>query len=53
MKQRAGQSVVEYSILIVVTALALTLIFSFLRAAMSHRVKAGADAFGHGLIFQP
>lgn len=47
---RHGQSMVETMLLLAVIAAALTVFFSFIRAAVSSRVKVGADTFGHGLL---
>ncbi len=48
-KCRNGQSIVESTLLLLGVTTALVLFFSFLRASVSGRVKAGADAFGFGL----
>jgi len=40
---------VESTLLLLGVTTALVLFFSFLRASVSGRVKAGADAFGFGL----
>jgi len=50
---RRGQSVVEYAIVTVVAAASLALFFQLVRSATAHRMKDGADTFGHGLIYQP
>ena len=36
--------------LLLVVVAALVLFFSFIRAAVSGRLKAGADTFGHGML---
>jgi uncharacterized membrane-anchored protein len=46
-----GQSTVETALLLAVVGLALVAFFGFIRNAMSHRIKVGADAFGHGLQY--
>jgi len=53
LRHRQGQSIIEYSILMGIVALSLSLFFTFIRAATAHRLKGGADTFGHGLIFRP
>lgn len=45
-----GQSILETTILLVVVTAALLVFFSFIRASVASRVKAGADTFGHGLL---
>ena len=51
MAGRAGQSIIETSLLMLVVVLALVTMFGFLRNAVSHRLKGGADTFGHGLLY--
>lgn len=50
---RRGQSLIEYGILILVAATSILFFFSFIRSAMSHRMKSGSDAFGHGMVYNP
>ena len=45
-----GQSTVETALLLTVVAMALLTFFTFIRAAVSSRIKVGADTFGHGLL---
>ena len=45
-----GQSTVETALLLLVVVAALVLFFSFIRAAVAGRIKAGSDTFGHGLL---
>ena len=45
-----GQSMLETAFLLGMIAIALVTFFSFIRNAVSSRVKAGADTFGHGLL---
>ena len=45
-----GSSFVESALLILVVAAALVTFFSFIRSAVSSRLKMGADAFGHGML---
>jgi Flp pilus assembly pilin Flp len=47
---RHGQSVIETTLLLAVVAIALVTFFSFIRSAVSSRIKLGADTFGHGLL---
>ena len=46
---KRGQSMLEMTVLLVVVTLALVSFFSFIRSAVSSRVKSGADTFGYGL----
>ena len=46
-----GQSVVEYTLVIVLAALALTAVFGYVRSALAHRMKTGADGIGHGMLY--
>ena len=48
---RRGQTIVEAALLLAIVAVALAALFSFIRASVSFRLKNGADAFGHGLLF--
>lgn len=45
----SGQAMIETALLFLGVTTALVLFFSFVRASVSGRVKAGADAFGFGL----
>lgn len=45
-----AQSMIEQLLLLTVVAMALVTMFTFLRDAVSSRVKAGSDTFGHGLL---
>ena len=45
-----GQSMVEMTLLFFVVAVALVTFFSFIRSAVSSRIKTGADTFGHGML---
>ena len=45
-----GQSTVETALLFLAVAASLVMMFSFIRNAVAGRAKAGADAFGHGLL---
>jgi len=47
---RGGQSTVETALLFLAITVALVVFFSFIRSAVSARLKAGADTFGHGLL---
>ncbi len=44
-----GQATVETALLFLGVTTALVLFFSFVRASVSGRIKAGMDAFGFGL----
>lgn len=46
-----GQTALEYVVLIIAAAVAITTFFGFIRNAMSHRYKTGADGIGHGLRY--
>lgn len=48
-----GQSAIEYAILIVAAAAALTWMFGYIRSALTHRLKSGADGVGHGMRYHP
>ncbi len=48
---RSGQSTVERALLFLAIGVALAVFFSFVRAAVSSRLKGGSDAFGHGLLY--
>ena len=45
-----GQSLVETALLLCVVATVLLVFFTFIRSAVSSRIKIGSDAFGHGLL---
>lgn len=51
MNRLHGQSAIEYVVLIIAAAVALTVFFGFIRNAMSHRYKTGADGVGHGMRY--
>ncbi len=51
-RARAGQSIIEYTILIVTAAVALSVFFGFMRNAMSYRYKSGADGISHGMRYR-
>lgn len=46
-----GQSAIEAAVLVFVAASALAVFFGFIRAAVSDRMKIGADSFGHELLY--
>ena len=48
-----AQSTLEITVLLMVVAAALVVFFSLLRNTVSSRLKAGGEAFGHGLLYQP
>ena len=48
---RRGQSLLEYTVLIVGAAMAFVALFAMIRNASNHRLKTGADAFGHGMRY--
>jgi hypothetical protein len=41
---------IETAVLLMVVVGALVVFFTFIRASVASRVKAGADTFGHGLL---
>ena len=45
-----SQSMVEQLLLLTAVAMALMTLFTFIRAAVSSRIKVGSDTFGHGLL---
>ncbi len=47
---KSGSTMVESALLILGTTIALVVFFSFIRNAVSSRLKGGADAFGHGML---
>ena len=46
-----GQSAIEAAVLIFVAMTALGIFYGFMRAAVSDRMKTGADSFGHELLY--
>ena len=50
---RRGMFTVESALLALVVVTALTVFYSFIRDAVSHRLKLGADAFGYGMRYAP
>ncbi len=48
---RRGQSLIEYAVLILGAAIALATMYGMIRNAASHRIKTGADSFGHGMRY--
>ena len=46
-----GQSLVEYTLHIVLAVAALAGMFGYVRSALSHRMKSGADGVGQGLLY--
>jgi Flp pilus assembly pilin Flp len=46
-----GQSAIEYVVLVVLAAAALAGMFGYIRSALSHRLKSGADGVGQGLLY--
>jgi hypothetical protein len=51
MRRCGGQSSIEQTILIVMVAAALVSMFAYIRSAVSHRMKSGADGIGQGLQY--
>ena len=51
LRRVEGQSAIEYVILIISAAVALTAFFGLVRNAMSHRFKSGADGISHGMRY--
>lgn len=45
-----GSAIVESALLILAVSAALVVFFSFIRNAVSSRLKSGGDAFGHGML---
>ena len=50
VRGRQGQTFVETTVLLLAVASALVLFFTFVRNAISSRIKTGSDTFGHGLL---
>lgn len=50
-RQRAGQSTIEYALLVILAISALTAIFGYVRNALSHQMKSGVDGMGHGMRY--
>ncbi len=46
-----GQTLVEYAILIALTAATLTAMYGFIRSSLSHKLKTGADGIGQGMLY--
>ena len=46
----SGQSFVETTVFLLAVASALVIFFTFVRNAVSSRIKIGSDTFGHGLL---
>jgi hypothetical protein len=44
---------VEYAVLMVAAAAALAFTFAYVRSAIAHHFKSGADGIGHGVTFPP
>lgn len=51
MESQRGQSTIEKTLLLLGIAAALLAFFHVLRTSLSARFKSGADAFGHGLLY--
>ena len=49
-RRKSGQTFVETTVLLLAIASALVLFFTFVRNAVSSRIKTGSDTFGHGLL---
>lgn len=49
--RRQGQSLVEYVTVIIALVAALVWMFPYIRSALTHRYKTGADGIGHGMLF--
>ena len=45
-----GQRTIETALLLGAVTIALIVFFTFIRSAISSRIKIGSDAFGHGLL---
>ncbi len=50
LQGREGSSMVESALLFLMLVAALVTFFSFIRSAISSRMKMGADSFGHGML---
>ncbi len=48
-----GQSILESAVVIGAIVAALVVFFTFIRAAVSTRLKLGSDTFGHGMLYKP
>ena len=51
VRRSRGQALIEFGILITVVAIALMAMFGFIRKAISHKMKSGADGVGQGMLF--
>ncbi len=49
--RRQGQSAIEGVILFVLAVAALTGMFGYIRSAISHHMKSGADGVGQGMLY--
>ena len=47
-----GQSMAEYTVLIVAAVSALVAMFATIRSSLAGRMKRGADSVGHGMIYR-
>ena len=45
-----AQSMIETALVLGAVVIALITFFTFIRSAVSSRIKIGSDAFGHGLL---
>lgn len=53
MSGRRGQSTIEQALVFLAIGAALLVFFQFIRTSVASRFKGGADAFGHGLLYDP
>lgn len=50
-RRSRGQVTIEQALLFVLAAATLIGMFSYIRGALSHRMKSGADGVGQGLLY--
>lgn len=53
MKNKAGWSVVEYSMLIAIVVAALVAMFQYLSFSVRGKLRQAADVFGQGEQYEP
>lgn len=51
-RSSSGQSLFEYMMLTAVVVGALVAMVTFVRAAVAHMAKSGADTFGQGMLYK-
>ena len=47
-----GQSLIEFTVLVIAVVAALVFMMPYARSAIMHRMKSGASGFGQGMLFR-